>query len=114
MRAPLTLLALVIAAGTAFGQRQKVNINTETPEGQALQQIGQENDEAKKLAHEICLRPPLALKLAKEAILKAFDTSLRDGLDFERKCFYLLFGSEDQREGMKAFLEKRRAEFKGK
>ena len=71
-------------------------------------------DEAKKLAHEICLRSPLALKLAKEAILKAFDTSLRDGLDFERKCFYLLFGSEDQREGMKAFLEKRRAEFKGK
>jgi enoyl-CoA hydratase len=53
------------------------------------------------------------VKLAKEAILKAFETSLRDGLDFERKCFYLLFGSEDQKEGMRAFLEKRKAEFKG-
>ena len=71
-------------------------------------------DEARKLAGDICQRSPLAVKLAKEAILKAFETSLKDGLDFERKCFYLLFGSEDQKEGMKAFLEKRKAEFKGK
>ena len=71
-------------------------------------------DEACKLAGDICQRSPLAVKLAKETILKAFETSLKDGLDFERKCFYLLFGSEDQKEGMKAFLEKRKAEFKGK
>jgi enoyl-CoA hydratase len=71
-------------------------------------------DEAKKLAFEICQRSPLAVKLAKEAVLKAFETSLHDGLDFERKCFYLLFGSEDQKEGMKAFLEKRKPVFKGK
>jgi enoyl-CoA hydratase len=54
-------------------------------------------DEAKKLALEICQRSPLAVKLAKEAVLKAFETSLHDGLDFERKCFYLLFGSETRR-----------------
>jgi len=71
-------------------------------------------DEARKLAGDICQRSPLAVKLAKETILKAFETSLKDGLDFERKCFYLLFGSEDQKEGMRAFLEKRKAEFKGK
>jgi len=71
-------------------------------------------DEARKLAAEICQRSPLAVKLAKEAILKAFETSLREGVDFERKCFYLLFGSEDQKEGMKAFLEKRKPEFKGR
>ena len=71
-------------------------------------------DEARKLAGDICQRSPLAVKLAKETILKAFETSLKDGLDFERKCFYLLFGSEDQKEGMKAFLEKRKAEFKGR
>jgi enoyl-CoA hydratase len=71
-------------------------------------------EEARKLALDICQRSPLAVKLAKEAVLKAFETSLHDGLDFERKCFYLLFGSEDQREGMKAFLEKRTPIFKGK
>ena len=71
-------------------------------------------DEARKLAADICQRSPLAVKLAKEAILKAFETNLRDGLDFERKCFYLLFGSDDQKEGMRAFLEKRKADFKGK
>jgi enoyl-CoA hydratase len=71
-------------------------------------------DEARRLAEEICQRSSLAVRLAKEAILKAFETSLQDGLDFERKCFYLLFGSEDQKEGMRAFLEKRKAEFKGK
>jgi enoyl-CoA hydratase len=71
-------------------------------------------EEAKRLALEICQRSPLAVKFAKEAVLKAFETSLHDGLDFERKCFYLLFGSEDQKEGMKAFLEKRKPIFKGR
>jgi enoyl-CoA hydratase len=71
-------------------------------------------EEARKLALEICQRSPLAVRLAKQAVLKAFEMSLHDGLDFERKCFYLLFGSEDQKEGMKAFLEKRKPVFKGR
>ncbi len=70
-------------------------------------------DEAKKLAAEICERSPLAVKLAKETILKAFDTGLSEGLDFERKCFFLLFGTQDQKEGMRAFLEKRKPDFRG-
>lgn len=71
-------------------------------------------EEAKALALKIASKPPLAVRLAKEAILKAFTTSLDEGLEFERKCFYLLFASSDQKEGMKAFIEKRKAEFKGK
>ncbi len=70
--------------------------------------------EAKKVAMEIAEKAPLAVKAAKQSVLKANETSLRDGLEFERKSFYLLFSTEDQREGMKAFLEKRKPEFKGK
>jgi len=71
-------------------------------------------EEAKGIAKKIAAKPPLAVKFAKEAVLKAFETSLGEGLEFERKSFYLLFASEDKREGMKAFIEKRKPEFKGK
>lgn len=70
--------------------------------------------EAKDLAKEIASKPPVAVRLAKEAVLKAFDTTIESGLEFERKNFYLLFSSEDQKEGMKAFVEKRKPEWKGK
>ena len=70
--------------------------------------------EAMRLAQEIAAKPPLAVQLAKDAVLKAFDTTLETGLDYERRSFNLLFATEDRREGMAAFLEKRAPAFKGR
>ena len=71
-------------------------------------------DEAKKIASEIASKPPISVRAAKEAILRAQDTTLEVGLEFERRAFYLLFATEDGKEGTKAFLEKRKPVFKGK
>lgn len=70
-------------------------------------------ESAMKLAREVAQRPPISARLAKESVLKSFDASLQDGLEFERKNFYLLFSTHDSREGMTAFRDKRKAEFKG-
>ena len=71
-------------------------------------------DEARRLARMIAERPPLAVRLGKEAVNHAMEVGLSAGLDFERKLFYLLFASEDKREGMRAFLEKRPGRFTGR
>jgi len=70
-------------------------------------------DEALQLAAEIAARAPLAVRLGKEAINHAFESFLSDGLADERRSFYLLFASQDQKEGMQAFVEKRKASWKG-
>ena len=71
-------------------------------------------DEALRLANMIAQRPPLAVRLGKEAVNQAMEVSLSAGLEFERKLFYLLFASEDKNEGMRAFLEKRPGHFTGR
>jgi enoyl-CoA hydratase len=66
-----------------------------------------------EIAKIISNRAPVAVKLAKEAVNMAFETSLKDGLEYERRNFYLTFSSKDQKEGMKAFLEKREPKYEG-
>ncbi len=71
-------------------------------------------EEALHLAAQIAERAPLAVQFAKRVINQAFETSLTQGLQDERQAFYLLFASQDQREGMAAFIEKRPPQWKGR
>lgn len=71
-------------------------------------------EDAKALARTIAEKPPIAIRLATEAIDLAFSSTLEAGLEFERKAFYLLFSTEDKKEGVDAFVNKRKPVFKGK
>lgn len=71
-------------------------------------------EEAIKFAAEIAARAPVALRLAKEAVNAVFETPLQAGLAHERRLFYMLFSTEDQKEGMDAFINKRPATWQGK
>src|SRR6266849_6909647 len=82
-------------------------VNRVVPKGEHL-------TEAIKLAKEVTARGPIAVRLAKQAVLASFETTLEEGLEMERKNFFLLFATEDMREGMRAFIEKRKADFKGR
>ena len=71
-------------------------------------------DAALELAARIAKRPPIAARLAKQAVLVADETSLSAGLDQERRLYELAMATEDRVEGMQAFLEKRKPEFRGR
>ena len=71
-------------------------------------------DEALKLAEEIASRAPLAVRAAKKMINQTYEQTLSEGLTAEKQEFYNLFSTEDQKEGMQAFVEKRKPEWKGK
>jgi enoyl-CoA hydratase len=71
-------------------------------------------DDAKALARTIAEKAPIAARLATEAVDLAWNSTLDAGLEFERKAFYLLFATEDKKEGVDAFVNKRKAVFKGK
>jgi enoyl-CoA hydratase len=68
--------------------------------------------EAMAAARKIAEKSQIAAKTVKEAVNRAYETTLREGLLFERRAFHALFATEDQKEGMAAFLEKREAQFR--
>jgi enoyl-CoA hydratase/carnithine racemase len=71
-------------------------------------------DEALKMARQIASMPPLAAMQIKEVVLAGVDASLETALMLERKANQLLFATRDQKEGMQAFIEKRKAQFEGR
>ena len=76
------------------------------PEGEWL-------EEAKKVAQEIASKAPIATRLAKEGIDRAYEGPLQLGLEYERRLLYLAFASDDAKEGLTAFMEKRKPDLKG-
>ena len=93
-----------IGSKTAFASGLAAEI---TPDDQTI-------NRAIELARNIAGKSPVALEMAKQSVLKTFETSLRDGLDFERRSFTILAATEDCEEGISAFLEKRKPDFKGR
>jgi len=71
-------------------------------------------EEAKRVAREIAAKGPVATRLAKESINRAYETTLQVGLEAERRALYLAFASEDAKEGLTAFTEKREPKFRGR
>jgi len=70
--------------------------------------------QALELARRVASRPPIAARLAKQAVLAAEETSLAAGLEHERRLYELAMATEDRVEGMRAFLEKRRPDYRGR
>lgn len=100
----------MVLTGVQLSAQEMANhglVNRVVPKGEHL-------NEAMKLAQTVAAQPPIAVRLAKESVLAAFETSLEEGLEIERKNFFLLFSTEDMREGMQAFIEKRKARFQGR
>src|SRR5437588_5473107 len=100
-------MVLTGANFTAQEMADHALVNRVVPEGEHL-------SEAIKLAKVVAAQPPIAVRLAKDAVNSAFETTLEQGLAIEAKNFFLLFASEDMREGMQAFIEKRKADFQGR
>jgi enoyl-CoA hydratase len=71
-------------------------------------------EEALALANEVAARAPLAVRIGKEMVNHTFESLLEDGIAAERRALYFLFSSEDQKEGMRAFIEKRDAKWTGR
>jgi enoyl-CoA hydratase len=102
-------MEMILTGGTISADEAKALglVNRVVPPGKYL-------EEATKLAAEIASKAPLAVRSAKAAVLASQETGLSSGLERERSLFYALFGTEDKKEGMGAFLEKRKPNFVGK
>ena len=112
---------LTLAIGKALAM--EMVLNNRTLSAQEASQFGLANrvapvesylQEALSLAEEIAARAPAAVRAGKQAVNAAFEGSLTDGLSIEKELFYSLFSTEDQKEGMQAFIEKRKPNWSGK
>jgi enoyl-CoA hydratase len=104
-------LAMKMVLAAAF-----IDAPTALAAGLAAEVVPPENtiERAVELAETIAAKAPLAIRLAKESVIKAYEMNLESGLQFERKAFSLLFATDDRTEGINAFKEKRKPQYKGR
>ncbi|MEW9492366.1 MAG: enoyl-CoA hydratase-related protein [Candidatus Aramenus sulfurataquae] len=95
-------IELVLTGRISAWEAEKMGLVTKVVPDSSLM------DEALRLAEEIASKPLLSIVLAKDAVTRALETTLQQGLDIERRDFYVALASEEAKEGMKAFLEKRK------
>jgi enoyl-CoA hydratase/carnithine racemase len=102
-------MEMILTGGMVSAEEAKACglVNRVVPPGKYL-------EEATRLASEIASKAPIAVRSAKKAIAAAQESGLSEGLKLERRLFYELFATEDKKEGMSAFLEKRKPNFTGK
>jgi enoyl-CoA hydratase len=95
---------------------RRLNANEALQAGLVARVVAKEAwlDEAKRVARHIAEKGPVATRLAKESVDRAYETTLGAGLEAERRALYLAFASEDAKEGLTAFTEKRKPEFRGR
>ena len=95
---------------------RRLNANEALQAGLVARVVAKEAwlEEAKRVARDIADKGPVATRLAKESVDRAYETSLSAGVEAERRALYLAFASEDAKEGMTAFGEKRSPDFKGR
>jgi enoyl-CoA hydratase len=95
---------------------RRLNANEALQAGLVARVVAKEAwlDEAKRVARHIAEKGPVATRLAKESVDRAYETTLAAGLEAERRALYLAFASEDAKEGLTAFTEKRKPEFRGR
>lgn len=102
-------MEMILTGGMITADEAKAHglVNRVVPPGKYL-------EEATRLASEIASKAPIAVRSAKQAIAAAQEIGLSDGIELERRLFYALFATEDKKEGMSAFLEKRKPNFTGR
>ena len=112
---------LTLAVGKSLAMKmvlaaQFIDAATAVASGLAAETVPADKclDRALELAEAIASKAPLAIRAAKESVLKAYEVGLETGLHYERKAFSLLFATEDRTEGVKAFQEKRKPQYKGR
>ena len=110
----LSGLSLQLEGARLVAEHERVSPELQETLSRSRRLASEGLEEAKRVAHDIASKAPVATRLAKEAVDRAYESTLQLGLEYERRALYLAFASEDAKEGLSAFTEKRQPDFRGR